>query len=439
MLSSLNQLRFTEEIHIDDHDETGLIEENLVWGIGILVSLCLLILSVILTSGILFIQSKLKGKDKCLKTIIVSLICLAIGSILGDVVIHILPQIFGGGHGHTDQSDGEEEVSEESKINSLISSLLILIGFLVCFIAEKIIISCTNHEHDHGIDEDDSDETKDHDHNNCIHTNNVIIVTEMKQIIEVDDEKKKKEEKEIDKAVVEVLDKDNKEKNPENIEKIEAINKPHEALDSDRSKEGEKAGFKEKKEENQIQTKKSDDKGTNDIKNKDKINLGCCEKISLKGTKAVGLLTNFASLLHNLIDGIAIGVVFAHREEATIISTIIAIFLHEIPKEISDAGILIHAKYHPCGILFWNVINNVTGIVGTLIGLGLGTINEEATAYCLAFVAGNFFYISLSEMVPLVLRLKRPINIFLTFFMMILGFVIMFVIAIVEEISEEEH
>jgi zinc and cadmium transporter len=46
-------------------------------------------------------------------------------------------------------------------------------------------------------------------------------------------------------------------------------------------------------------------------------------------------------MVHNLMDGIIIGVAFMANTEIGIATTI-AVILHEIPQEIGDFGVLLH-------------------------------------------------------------------------------------------------
>jgi zinc transporter ZupT len=159
--------------------------------------------------------------------------------------------------------------------------------------------------------------------------------------------------------------------------------------------------------------------------------------LSLKGKKTVGVLMLISSTIHNIMDGLALGITFASRNTSLIISTTIAITLHEIPKELGDAGILLHSDFNIWAVLFWNVIVNTLMILGAAIGLGVGQISEASKAYSLAFVAGNFFYISLAQMIPEIIKKKKLTQVILQYCFIILGMGIMFLILIIE--SDEEH
>jgi zinc transporter ZupT len=57
---------------------------------------------------------------------------------------------------------------------------------------------------------------------------------------------------------------------------------------------------------------------------------GCLDQ--LKGKKTEGYLNLLSSLVHNIVDGVILGVAFATGEKAIIVSTSIAIFAHEVPR-----------------------------------------------------------------------------------------------------------
>ena len=76
---------------------------------------------------IIILKSK-KISASTLRYIILFLIAFAVGALLGNAVVHIIPDVFGKGHDHgdEDEADGEEP-------KSAISSLMILVGFGTLF------------------------------------------------------------------------------------------------------------------------------------------------------------------------------------------------------------------------------------------------------------------------------------------------------------------
>lgn len=160
--------------------------------------------------------------------------------------------------------------------------------------------------------------------------------------------------------------------------------------------------------------------------------LACCEFLTLRGTKSVGILVVFSEIIHNIIDGIAIGVVFSSRKPTPIISTVIAIILHEIPKELADAGVLIHSNFGFWAILFWNSMSNIGAIFGAIIGLAVSEINKLSNFYLLSVTAGNFLYISLAQLIPILVHVKGKLINFLIFTGIFLGIGIMYLILLLE-------
>lgn len=113
----------------------------------------------------------------------------------------------------------------------------------------------------------------------------------------------------------------------------------------------------------------------------------------MKGKGAAGYLNLISSFIHNFFDGLAVGTAFASREKDQYVAVIIAVFAHEIPREMGDVGILMKNKFDSCQTIFWNALINMISLVGVAIGLALGNIGDAVQQYVMTFVAGNFIYI----------------------------------------------
>lgn len=100
-----------------------------------------------------------------------------------------------------------------------------------------------------------------------------------------------------------------------------------------------------------------------------------------------------SSLIHNWLDGLAIGVAFSTGNSAEFIPVFVAIVAHEIPREIGDVAILMQNKFSEMQTLVCNGTINLISIVGVLIGLGVTNFDSATKSYILIFVAGNFIYI----------------------------------------------
>ncbi len=114
--------------------------------------------------------------------------------------------------------------------------------------------------------------------------------------------------------------------------------------------------------------------------------------------KPVGPIVLIGDGLHNLLDGIIIGASFLISPEVGIASTI-AIALHEIPQEIGDFAILLHAGYSKKKALVFNFVSALSAVVGLIIVFLLADV-EGLTPVLSALAAGGFIYIAGSDLVP---------------------------------------
>lgn len=110
-------------------------------------------------------------------------------------------------------------------------------------------------------------------------------------------------------------------------------------------------------------------------------------------------LVMIGDLLHNMIDGIAIGVAFLTNPATGFITTI-AVSAHEIPKELGTFGILLSRGWRDKKVIVANIATAVgTLIAATLVYL-LGSSTKLPVAELLAMTAGFFIYVAASDIIP---------------------------------------
>lgn len=114
---------------------------------------------------------------------------------------------------------------------------------------------------------------------------------------------------------------------------------------------------------------------------------------------SLGPLVLTADMLHNLLDGFIIAGAYLVSPGVGIATTI-AVILHEIPQEIGDFGLLLHAGYSRLQALSWNFFSALTAFLGAGIGLYLSGTIEGAIPYMAAFAGGNLLYIAGSDLIP---------------------------------------
>lgn len=104
-------------------------------------------------------------------------------------------------------------------------------------------------------------------------------------------------------------------------------------------------------------------------------------------------------LMHNAIDGVAIGAAFVVNPALGIITTI-AVSAHEIPKELGTFALLLSRGWRDRTVLLANVATAVATIVMAVIVYLLGTSEQLPIAVFLATTAGFFVYIAASDIIP---------------------------------------
>ncbi len=121
----------------------------------------------------------------------------------------------------------------------------------------------------------------------------------------------------------------------------------------------------------------------------------------------VGYMNLIADGLHNLIDGLLIGASYLVSIHVGL-GTTIAVLLHEIPQEIGDFGVLIHAGFSKPRALFLNFLCGTLSIVGALIALATGHLVKGFPLIILPLTAGGFIYIAGTDLVPELHKERQP-------------------------------
>ncbi|XP_029039101.2 zinc transporter foi-like [Osmia bicornis bicornis] len=102
--------------------------------------------------------------------------------------------------------------------------------------------------------------------------------------------------------------------------------------------------------------------------------------------------------LHNFTDGMAIGAAFS-ANIAGGFSTAIAVFCHELPHEIGDFAVLLKAGMSAKQAVFYNLLSSILCLFGMIFGVLLGS-TPAVSSWMFAAAAGMFIYIALVDMIP---------------------------------------
>jgi zinc and cadmium transporter len=147
-----------------------------------------------------------------------------------------------------------------------------------------------------------------------------------------------------------------------------------------------------------------------------------------KKVAAFGPISLVADGLHNFVDGILIAAGWMAGPEVGLATTL-AVMTHEIPQEISDYGVLIHAGYSPRKALLVNFLAACMAILGTVITLFLGSKSEALSHYILPFAAGGFIYLAGSDLIPELQKDHSRRNAIIQVAFVIAGLLLMYLIS----------
>ena len=104
-------------------------------------------------------------------------------------------------------------------------------------------------------------------------------------------------------------------------------------------------------------------------------------------------------LVHNVIDGLAIGAAFLVSIPTGIITTI-AVAAHEVPKELGTFAMLLSKGWRGRTVVLANLATAVGTILAAVAVYSLGSGFEAIVPPLLAITSGFFIYIAASDIIP---------------------------------------
>jgi zinc and cadmium transporter len=113
----------------------------------------------------------------------------------------------------------------------------------------------------------------------------------------------------------------------------------------------------------------------------------------------VGYLSLTSDCFHNFLDGIIIAVSYLLGFKIGLATTL-AVFLHEIPKEIGGVAILLHCGFSKKKAVGFNILAGTLSLLGAVIALIIGPASASFINFIIPIAAGGFIYIASSDLVP---------------------------------------
>lgn len=113
--------------------------------------------------------------------------------------------------------------------------------------------------------------------------------------------------------------------------------------------------------------------------------------------RPLGILILIADGVHNLLGGLAVGGAFVVDPRLGIAAWVAAA-AHEIPQELGDFGVLMHAGWSRSRALAFNFLSALTFLVGGLLAWALA--RRVDPTFLVPLAAGNFLYIAAADLIP---------------------------------------
>ncbi|HXR18968.1 MAG TPA: ZIP family metal transporter [Steroidobacteraceae bacterium] len=115
--------------------------------------------------------------------------------------------------------------------------------------------------------------------------------------------------------------------------------------------------------------------------------------------RAAGWIVLFGDGVHNAFDGVLIAAAFLTDVKLGVV-TALAITAHEIPQELGDLAVLLHAGMSPVRALWFNAASSLTSILGGLLGYFALRRTLDALPYAISVAAASLIYVAVADLIP---------------------------------------
>ncbi|XP_059173974.1 zinc transporter ZIP13-like isoform X2 [Physella acuta] len=276
------------------------------------------------------------------------MLSFAVGSLLGDVFLHLLPEVWA--HIEIDDHGSHRRVG-----------LWVITGLLSFMIIEKLM----GDEHEFDPLEDTCDEV--------LKKNGVKHKTQVTHRTPAEAGQRKNK-------------KGNSKKHKQNTSRLKVGESLHNGYKTQQLANG---GKNTNSNNNRTEANYNEDSGNNNI-------------------KVSGYLNLMANVVDNFTHGLAVAGSFCISTKVGLITTL-AILLHEIPHEVGDFAILLRSGFNRWKAAKAQFLTASGGVVGAITALSAESaqIAGDRTAWILPFTSGGFMYIALVTVVPDLLQEKH--------------------------------
>ncbi|MDW8258971.1 MAG: ZIP family metal transporter, partial [Gammaproteobacteria bacterium] len=114
---------------------------------------------------------------------------------------------------------------------------------------------------------------------------------------------------------------------------------------------------------------------------------------------ATGPLVLIGDALHNALDGVLIAAAFLTDPHLGWVATL-AVLAHEIPQEVGNFAVLLHAGMSRARALVWNLLVSLTSVLGGVAGYVALNPVLDMLPFALAFAAASMLYVAIADLIP---------------------------------------
>ncbi|XP_066458555.1 zinc transporter ZIP10-like isoform X2 [Eleutherodactylus coqui] len=411
--------------------------EASAWICGII---SITVISLLSLLGVILIPFINQG---CFKFLLNFFVALAVGTLSGDALLHLLPHSQGGHshsseeHGHSHDHGQDSEHTEEFLVeyDSVMKGLVALGGIYLLFIVEHCLRMFKHYKERRGRPsrskwkqkaEESTVGRKLSDHK--LNRRSDAEWLQLKPLAVTEDPAASESQQlnETEMTYVDSLHQSPKKVFPEDA--VPHITDDHTADDGQYENNHAKAEMPKKHSHS---------------KHSHHSHGHCHSGKDLKdtGIASIAWMVIMGDGMHNFSDGLAIGAAFSAGLTGGI-STSVAVFCHELPHELGDFAVLLKAGMTVKQAIVYNLLSAMMAYVGMLIGTAVGQYAINITLWIFAITAGMFLYVALVDMLPEMLHGDGeneehgscPVGQFILQNLgLLLGFAIMLVIALYED------
>ncbi len=109
--------------------------------------------------------------------------------------------------------------------------------------------------------------------------------------------------------------------------------------------------------------------------------------------RALAPMAFIGDATHNFVDGALIAAGFLANPSVGLL-TLIAIGLHELPREVGTFSLFVHGGIRPMRAVLYNLVTAIVAMLGAAVTLLLGQQFANLTMLLLPFAAGTYLYIA---------------------------------------------